>query len=90
MVADKSIFGFDPAIGGPFDDSEMKMVEEWRGFKVGMQVGVNIFPKNDAHGKIVAVGEDAKYLNGKRFTAFAVEIDEVTLIATHKEIYHIV
>lgn len=90
MNADKSIFGFDPIIGCPFDDSEMQMVEEWRGFRVGMQVAFRKLPMHIFQGEVVAIGQNAKYLNGTSFTAFAVKIENVIHFTTHREVHHIV
>lgn len=89
MVADKSIFAFDPILGCPFDDDEMKMVEEWRGFKTGMQAGFRKCSTVEFCGTVVAIGEGAKYFDGVPFVAFAIEVDGRTHFTTHKEVYHI-
>jgi hypothetical protein len=75
----KAVFAFDPFIGCPFDDSELVMVENHDSRSVGERVkfkgpnklGTRVHPIKN--GKIVAIGANAKYLNGERFTAFAVQ-----------------
>lgn len=75
-----AIFGYDPLLGCPFDDSEMKIVEESNGFRLGSWVtfrgpnhlGTMVFPT--IRGRIIAIGENAKYLNGDPFTALAVQV----------------
>lgn len=92
---DKSIFGYDPIIGCPFDDSEMKMVESWKGFVIGSKVefrgpnklGTVEFPL--VQGEIIAIGENAKYLNGAPFIAFAVRVENGVCFKTHRDIWHV-
>ena len=75
-----AIFGYDPIIGCPFDDSVMKIVEEVGPYKVGKRVtfrgpnklGTMVFPT--IRGRIIAIGDNAKYLNGEPFTALAVQV----------------
>ena len=93
---DKSIFGYDPIIGCPFDDSEMKMVEKWKGFSVGdtiefkgpSELGTRHHPW--IQGKIIAIGVNAKYLNGAPFIAFAVQVEKSVRFITQHNIHHIV
>lgn len=74
------IFGYDPLIGCPFDDSEMMMVEHVTVYMVGGRVsfrgpyhiGTMIFPT--IRGRIIAIGENAKFWNGDSFTALAVQV----------------
>lgn len=92
---DKRIFQFDPLIGCPFDDSEMKMVNSWGGFFVGDQVKFSCPPKPGARpryriqGKVVAIGDNAKFLDGDPFTAFAVRVGKRVYIKTHHDVYHV-
>lgn len=75
-----AIFGYDPIIGCPFDDSEMKMVESHENFTIGTKVcfrgpnklGTMDFPR--VKGKIIAIGENAKYSNGEPFTVLAIQV----------------
>ena len=75
-----AIFGYDPVIGCPFDDTEMKIVEEVGAYKVGgrvpfrgrNQLGTMEFPA--VRGRIIAIGDNAKYGNGEPFTALAVQV----------------
>lgn len=75
-----AIFGYDPLIGCPFDDSEMRMVDMSGKFKVGNRVtfrgpnhlGTMIFPI--VRGRVIAIGENAKFLNGEPFIALAIQV----------------
>lgn len=75
-----AIFGYDPIIGCPFDNSAMNIVDEVGAYKVGRRVtfrgpnklGTMEFPT--IRGKIIAIGNNAKYLNGKPFVALAVQV----------------
>lgn len=89
MKAITSIFGFDLAIGCPFDDSQMELVEEWNGFKVGMKVGIPKFPCGILRGEIIAIGDKAKYLKGEPFVAFAVKTVDTIYFKRDGEIVHI-
>jgi hypothetical protein len=87
----KAVFAFDPIIGCPFDDSELVMVERHDGRSVGERVsfkgpnklGTRVHPVRS--GKIVAIGANAKYADGKRFTAFAVQSAGGIRLMTEKE-----
>lgn len=87
--AGKHFFESHPFIGCPFDASGMRMVEEWRGFKVGMQAEFSGLGSSQNRGTIVAIGENAKYLDGAVFTAFAVQVGQRIHIKTHREIWHV-
>lgn len=92
---DKNIFAYDPLIGCPFDDSEMQMVESWKGFSVGTMV--EFLGPNDIgttrhlriRGIISAIGENAKYFDGKPFVAFAIQVKDGIYFKTHQDIYHV-
>ncbi|MFA5997049.1 MAG: hypothetical protein WC791_01015 [Candidatus Paceibacterota bacterium] len=88
MKEGMSFFGFDPVIGCPFDDSEMKQVEEWRGFKVGAQVDILTREHSTLRGEILTIGENGKFFDGKPFVAFAVKTNEGIKFRTHQEILH--
>lgn len=89
MKVGTSIFGFDPAIGCPFDDSEMKMVEEWRGFKIGMQVDFSPIHRQQLRGEIISIGENAKHFDGTPFVAFAIKASDGIHCQTHRGIFHV-
>jgi hypothetical protein len=92
---DKNVFGYDPIIGCPFDDSAMAMVESWKGFTVGTVVefrGQNklgTMAQPLVQGEIIAIGENAKYLNGDPFTAFMIRTGNTVHFKTHREIWHV-
>ena len=88
----KAIFGYDPLIGCPFDDSEMKLVEESGGLKVGGKVqfrglnkiGTMNFPT--VRGRILTIGDNAKYLNGDAFVALAIQVGSTIHFKTATDI----
>ena len=95
MNMNKSIFSCDPILGCPFDDSEVRMVENWNGFNIGNTVefqGVNHIGATSEwiKGKIIAIGENAKYLNGGQFVAFAIKVDDVIHLTTHHRVLHVI
>lgn len=87
-----SIFGYDPLIGCPFDDAEMVMVKEDSGFKIGAwvtfrgpnRIWTTIFPT--IRGRIIAIGKNAKYLNGEPFTALAIQVGSGIYFKTNHDI----
>lgn len=76
----KCAFGYDPLIGCPFDDSEMRVVPQSGEYRLRDMVsflGRNKSGTSDKpviRGKIVAIGENAKYLNGDAFTILAIQV----------------
>ncbi len=86
-----AIFGFDPIIGCPFDDSEMEMVESDGRRKIGdhyfflgpNRLGTMEFPV--VRGRIIAIGEGAKYLNGECFTALAIQVGASIVFKSRQE-----
>jgi hypothetical protein len=86
------IFNYDPLLGCPFDPSAMRMVESASGFSLGdkvsfrglNKVGTMIFPT--VKGRIIAIGENAKYHNGDSFTAIAVQVGRSVFFKTAKEV----
>lgn len=86
-----AIFGYDPLIGCPFDDSEMEMVEASGTCRVGERyaflgpnrLGTMEFPV--VRGRIIAVGHNAKYLNGDRFTALAIQVGASIVFKSRSE-----
>ena len=94
---DKSIFGYDPDIGCPFDDSEMEMVESWKGFSVGDTVEFRQDPDYMGtcynpwiRGIVIAIGVNAKFLDGDPFVAFSLRVEGNLLFKTHRDIHHVV
>ena len=92
---DKRVFVSDPLIGCPFDDSEMRMVQNYKEFSVGNTVefqGPNELGTTHRpwiRGKIIAIGKNAKLWNGDPFVAFAVQVGENVYIKTHRDIRRI-
>ncbi len=88
----KAIFGYDPIIGCPFDDADMRLVEAEGALRLGERVtfkgpnklGTMTFPIR--HGRIIAIGAQAKYLNGDPFTALAVQVGSGVFFKTAKEV----
>lgn len=92
----KSIFGYDPIIGCPFDDSALEMVDNWRGFSIGdtveflghNELGTTHHPL--IRGEVIAIGENAKYWDGEPFVAFAVRVKGSICFKTHRDIHHVI
>lgn len=89
---EKQVFAGDPFIGCPFDDSKMQMVESWKGLSLGDLVefeGLNDRGIVWLQGEIIAIGENARYLNGCPFVAFAIRVGTSTYLKTHREVHHV-
>ncbi len=87
----KSIF-HQPIIGCPFDDSDMTMVNAEGGISLGQcvsflgpnKLGTMIFPR--IRGKVIAIGKNAKYLNGDPFTALIIHAGRKVFFKTAREV----
>ncbi len=71
---DKSIFRTDLFIGCPFDDSEMELVESHGNLKLGCSHTFT-HADNELTGEVVAIGKNAKYLDGTPFTALIILVN---------------
>ncbi len=92
MTANAQVFNADPFIGCPFDSSDMQLVETHGRHSVGGPAkfeGLNdIGTRNHPvlEGEILAIGENAKYLDGQPFTAFAIKVDDRVYFKTESDL----
>lgn len=85
IIPNTNNFYFDPFIGCPFDTSELTLVDEVDGYKRKQSVILNKLG-TDIPGTLYAIGVNAKYLDGNKFTAVIIKVDTQYHLATIAEI----